>query len=101
MKVYIDSDFKCHVTSQDNYVEVNDDFFDNKCDTFIEGYRYVPAGATWISADGTEFPGVMISPWKNYNELAHAQLAYTTAKLSETPTTEEITTAIQEGVNSI
>lgn len=101
MKVYIDSDFKCHVGSGEGLTEVETSFFDDKCDEFIEGYRFVPAGSTWTRDDGTEFAGEMISPWKDYIELAMAQLAYISEKMRETPTTKEITTAIEEGVNSI
>lgn len=101
MKVYIDSDFKCHVGSGEGLTEVETSFFDDKCDEFIEGYRFVPAGSTWTSDDGTEFAGEMISPWKDYIELAMAQLAYISEKMREAPTTKEITTAIEEGVNSI
>lgn len=101
MKIYIDSDFKCHVGSGEGLTEVEVSFFDNKCDKFVEGYRFVPSGSTWTREDGVEFAGEMVSPWKDYNELAMAQLAYLTEKMAETPSTEEITTAIEEGVNSI
>lgn len=101
MKVYIDSEFKCHTAQQEGYTEVEVSFFDNKCDEFVEGYRFVPSGSTWIREDGVEFAGEMVSPWKDYNELAMAQLDYMTEKMAETPSTEEITTAIEEGVNSI
>lgn len=101
MKVYIDSEFKCHVSSGEGLTEVEVSFFDNKCDEFVEGYRFVPSGFTWTKDDGTEFAGEMVSPWKDYNELAMAQLTYISEKMRETPTTKEITTAIEEGVNSI
>lgn len=101
MKVYIDSEFKCHVSSGERLTEVEVSFFDNKCDKFVEGYRFVPSGSVWTREDGVEFAGEMVSPWKDYNELAMAQLDYMTEKMAETPSTEEITTAIEEGVNSI
>lgn len=101
MKVYIDSDFKCHVGSGEGLTEVEVSFFDNKCDKFVEGYRFVPSGSVWIREDGVELEGEMVSPWKDYNELVMAQLNYLTEKMAETPSTDEITTAIEEGVNSI
>ena len=101
MKVYIDSEFKCHVSPGEGLTEVEVSFFDNKCNEFVEGYRFVPSGSTWIREDGVEFAGEMISPWKDYNELAMAQLSYLTEKMAEAPSTDEITTAIEEGVNSI
>ena len=42
--IYIDSDFKCHVSDDDAMAAVKTDVFDGKCDTYIEGFRFVPAG---------------------------------------------------------
>ena len=74
--IYIDSEFKCHVTNDGTIISVETDFFDGKCDTFIEGYRYIPAGETWTRYDGTVFSGEMIAPWKPYSELDAAQRNY-------------------------
>lgn len=101
MKVYIDSEFKCHVSPGEGLREVEVSFFDNKCNEFVEGYRYIPSGSVWTREDGVEFAGEMISLWKDYNELAIAQLGYLTEKMAEAPSTDEITAAIEEGVNSI
>lgn len=76
MKIYVDSDYKCHVSNDGTMREFDAPFFDGKCDAFIEGYRYVPAGETWEREDGVEFKGEMISPWRNYAELYIAQLEY-------------------------
>lgn len=74
--IYIDSDYKCHVTDDGTMVAIETEFFDDKCDTYIEGYRFVPSGASWTRDDGTVFTGEMISPWRNYNELDAAQRDY-------------------------
>jgi len=74
--IYLDSDFKCHVKDIGSQICVETDYFDGKCDTYIEGYRYVPAGATWTRPDGVVFEGEMISPCKDYAELEAAQRAY-------------------------
>ena len=76
MKIYIDSNFKCYTASAEGRREFDAEFFDGKCKAFIEGYRYVPPGETWIRTDGVTFPGEMISPWKDYSILATAQEAY-------------------------
>lgn len=55
---------------------VETDFFDGKCATFVEGYLFIPAGASWTRADGVVFHGEMIAPWKPYDELDIAQRAY-------------------------
>ena len=83
MKVYIDSEFKCHVSPGEGLTEVEVSFFDNKCNEFVEGYRYIPSGSVWTRDDGVEFAGEMVSPWKDYNELAMAQLAYLTVRYSK------------------
>ena len=74
--IYIDSDFKCHVANDGTFASMETDFFDGKCGTFIEGYRYVPSGESWTRADGVVFAGEMIAPWQNYSELDAAQREY-------------------------
>ena len=81
MKIYIDNDYKCHVSDDDTMREFDVPFFNGKCDTFIEGYRYVPADEEWTRADGEVFRGEMIAPWKPYTELHIAQLEYEAAQL--------------------
>lgn len=74
MKIYIDSNFHCHTSDPDGtFREVETDFFDGKCDTFIEGYRFVPVGEAWVRSDGKVFRGEMIAPWRPYSELDTAQ----------------------------
>lgn len=75
--IYLDSDFKCHTSNPDNtYTAVEANAFDGKCDTYIEGYRYVPSGKTWTRSDGTVFAGEMVAPWKPWAELDAAQREY-------------------------
>lgn len=71
--IYIDSEFKCHVTSGEGMTPIETDTFDGKCDTYVEGYRFIPAGQTWTRADGAVFTGEMIAPWKPWAELDAAQ----------------------------
>lgn len=75
-KIYIDAEFKCHVSSGDGTTAVETAAFDGKCDAYIEGYRFVPAGSTWMREDGVEFAGEMVSPWKDWQELDDAQREY-------------------------
>ena len=74
--IYIDSDFKCHVSNDGTMAEVQTDFFDGKCDVFIEGYRFVPDGQSWTRSDGEVFHGEMIAPWKDFDNLDAAQREY-------------------------
>lgn len=74
--IYLDSDFKCHISVADGRTQVETDAFDGKCDAYIEGYRFIPAGQTWTRSDGTVFAGEMIAPWKSWDELDTAQREY-------------------------
>lgn len=74
--IYIDSEFKCHITNDGTMTSFETDFFDGKCNTFIEGYRCIPIGSSWTRADGTVFNGPMYSPWKDYKILAAYQEQY-------------------------
>ena len=92
--IYIDSDFKCHVADDGTFTAVETEFFDGKCDTFVEGYRFVPSGETWTRPDGAIFTGEMIAPHTNYSILAAAQAQYEAD-------TAQLSAAYQEGVNSV
>ena len=74
--VYLDSDFKCHISDDGTLTTVETDFFDGKCDTYIEGYRFIPSGQTWTREDGAVFQGEMIAPWKPWEALDTAQREY-------------------------
>lgn len=74
--IYIDSDFKCHLTDDGTMTAVETDFFDQICDVMIEGYRFIPVGQTWTREDGFVFKGEMIAPWKPWDELDVFQRKY-------------------------
>ena len=77
MKIYIDSEFKCYTTNVgESLRSVETDYFDGKCDEFVEGYRFVPIGESWTREDGDVFRGMMVSAWKPYEELDQAQRQY-------------------------
>jgi hypothetical protein len=84
MKIYIDSECKCHTVNTDNaFREFDVPFFDGKCQTFIEGYRYCPAGESYSREDGEVFHGECVVPWKDYSELDAAQREYERQQLVE------------------
>lgn len=77
MTIYLDTDYRCYASENDNTVQsAETNFFDGKCDAFIEGYRFIPAGNVWTSEDGVAFCGEMIAPWTDYSELEAAQRDY-------------------------
>lgn len=81
--IYIDSDYKCHVSNDGTMTVVETDFFDGKCDGFVEGYRFVPNGESWTRSDGVVFEGEMVAPRKDYAELESAQRDYERQLLAE------------------
>lgn len=76
MKVYVDSEYHCHTTNPDGtFREVDNretEFFDEKCESFIEGYCY---------DDSKGYPAIY--PWKDYSKLDAAQREYERQKLAE------------------
>lgn len=74
--IWIDFEFKCHTASGEGLTAIETDAFDGKCDTYVGGYRFVPAGQTWARADGVVFTGEMIAPWKPWDELDAVQREY-------------------------
>ena len=93
MKIYIDYEFKCHVTNDGTMTAAESVFFDGKCDAFIEGYCYEDSGN-----------GIAIYPWKDSAELDNAQREYERQLLAELQKNSvplsELEAAYQEGVNS-
>ena len=69
MQIYIDSDYKCHTVASDGLTAV-------ETAAYIEGYRFVPDGSTWVRSDGIMFAGEMVTPWKPWEELDAAQREY-------------------------
>ena len=76
MTIYIDSDYKCYVSAAEGRRAVETDAFNGKCPEWIESYRFVPEGETWMRGDGEVFNGEMVTPWKDLSEAYIAQIAY-------------------------
>lgn len=92
--IYIASDFKCHTENDGTMIAVETDAFDGKCDAYIEGYRFIPAGETWMRSDGATFKGEMVAPWQPYEILAAYQRQYEADNAA-------MVAAYQEGVDSV
>lgn len=73
MRIYLDSDFRCHLTEVGGMQEIETSDFDGKCKAFIEGYRLVPEGENWTRKDGTVFQGKIVAPAEDYNLLMRFQ----------------------------
>lgn len=81
--IYIDSEFKCHVSDDGTMRSVETNVFDGKCDAFIEGYRFIPVGESWTRSDGVTFTGEMVAPWMDYAELDAAQREYERQQMAD------------------
>ena len=100
--IYIDSSFKCHTSTAEGLTQNETDAFDGKCDAYIEGYRYIPAGQTWTRADGVVFTGEMIAPWKPWAELDAAQREYEREQYQTVAAQiKELDEAYKKGVDSL
>ena len=98
MTIYIDSDYKCHVSEAEGRRAVETDSFDSKCPEWIESFRFVPSDETWTRGDGELFTG-MLAPWKDLGEAYAAQTAYVAAQNAQYEATlSEIEVAL--GVNA-
>lgn len=103
MKIYIDPEYKCHVSNDGTMREFDVPFFDGKCKTFIEGFIFVPMGEKWILPNGLFYVGERMCPWKDYATLAAAQAAYEEGQATGGGAEELLAAAdaaYQEGVNS-
>ena len=105
MKIFIDSECKCHIDNPDNaFREYEVEDFNGKCQTFIEGHRYCPPDESYTRDDGEVFHGECIVPWKPLDELEDAQHEYEKQLLKEyqenSIPVSELEAAYQEGVNS-
>ena len=97
MTIYIDPDFRCHVSPGDGLTAIETDAFDGKCRQYIEGYRFVPSGKSWIREDGQVFHGEMVTPWRDYGILSEFQEV---AQEEQAKATEEIAVIVEEVYNS-
>lgn len=99
MTIYIDDDYRCYVSAAEGRRAIETNEFDGKCDEWVESFRFVPAGETWVKRNGEMFRGEMVTPWKDLGEAYAAQTAYVTAQntqyeaaLSEIEAALEVTT---------
>lgn len=65
MKVYIDSEYRCHTKPGPDLTEVETEFFNGKCSEFIEGYKLIP-----------QENGEYVFPYKPYEVLEAFQNKY-------------------------
>ena len=81
--IYLDAEFQCHTANDGTMTAVETEAFDDKCDAYIEGHRFVPFGESWTRSDGVVFQGEMLAPWKDYNELDAVQREYEREQMAD------------------
>lgn len=82
MTIYIDNDYKCYISAAEGRRAIETDAFNGKCAEWIESFRFVPVGETWVREDGAVFTN-MVAPWKDLSEAYAAQAAYVTAEVED------------------
>ena len=76
MTVYRDKEYKCHVSNDGTMTAVETEAFDGKCAAYIEGFRLILRGESWMRPDGVVFQGEMKTPWKDIRILRAYQEQY-------------------------
>lgn len=82
MIFYINCEFKVFTVNTGGLTQVENDFFDDKCKEFVEGYLFIPAGTQWPPESGKTTPGDILAPWQDWNELETAQREYEREQLA-------------------
>ena len=96
MKIYIDSEYKCHVSNDGTMREFDLSCFDGKCQGYIEGFMHIPEGEEWISPEEQKFTGQVTFAWKNYDDLAAIQSAVDKAQEKSDEQIMELLDVIEE-----
>lgn len=94
MTIYIDTDFRCHVSDTGGLTPVETAAFEGKCRRYIEGHRFVPDGQSWTRPDGVIFAGEMIAPAEDIRILEAAQAAYEEALSKSAEKINDLTSAL-------
>ena len=76
MLIYLDNEFRCHLTDDGTMRAIETRHFKGKCDTYIEGYRLIPDGEVWVDENGVEIRGEALFPWVDSPELEEVQSLY-------------------------
>lgn len=85
--IYVDAEYRCHVTDDGTMRAFEMKGFDGKCNEYIKGYRYIPAGERWQRDDGVTFYGEALFPWKQYYTLDAVQREYERQQISDMQST--------------
>ncbi len=100
--IFLDPEFKCHLTNDGTMLEVQTDVFDIYTSKAVECFRFVPKGHTWIGADGRERHGEFIQAFRSGEVITAYQEQYEAdAAQLEAEMLADLDAAFREGVNSV
>lgn len=81
--IYIDPvSFYAQRRPDDSMIACDTSVFIGKCDEFVEGYIFVPDGYE-VQIGDSVYPGELLTPWKNYDELDSIQRQYEREQLAD------------------
>lgn len=98
--IYIDKDYKCHVSDDGTMTPIETDVFDGKPDAYIEGFRFIPKGESWTREDGVVLRGEMIAPWQDMRILEAYQNQYE-VNLNEIEDLRDRITVVEETIGTL
>lgn len=81
MIVYIDNNYNCYASNDGTRREFETTFLEGKCPAYIEGFKYVPKGETYIDEGGRAYHGEMCIINADHNKLEKAQFEYELAQV--------------------
>lgn len=76
MKVYVDLEYSCFAQKSEGLREVESDFFDGKCNTLIECFKFVPAGESYTDEHGLLHSGAIWNYKPITSSIERIQAAY-------------------------
>ena len=76
MTIYLDSDYCCHLEDGDDRQAIETDAFDGMGSVFIECYRLIPEGESWVNPDGVAIHGFALFPAIHSSRFELAQKQY-------------------------
>ncbi|MBQ3587965.1 MAG: hypothetical protein II977_05315 [Oscillospiraceae bacterium] len=97
-KIYLDEEYRCHITDDGTMTAVETEVFDGKCNAYIEGFRFVPRGESWKRSDGRVFAGEMIAPHMDIGMLKAVQAVYEQLSSDITDTQLAVAEIYESGV---
>lgn len=68
--IYVDAENHCHVTGGDGLKAVETDYFDGKCDEYVQGYYY-------------DVENGILYPFVPFEQLENAQREYERERLAD------------------